>query len=170
MCTAKLVGTRTTRANQAKHKHHQEDRWLEFTTCEQIEASFRHTDRVASKPTGVCTAKLVKTNMFVHFISRTNEQPNTLAFNCRMTADVEAIVRNLELTDDPEEATETHASAGELRTRIVEGDDPGQVQQPHHVACTVVEKILITLRRQNANGGKPRHLRGNPRVKKTAQV
>ena len=47
---------------------------------------------------------------------------------------LEAIVSDLELTDDPEEATEAHAGAGEVDL-IVEGDDPGEVRQTHHVSA-----------------------------------
>ena len=54
-------------------------------------SSFHHTNRGANKNSGVCTAKLVgtrtsfhhtdraATNIFVHFISRSDAQPNTPA-------------------------------------------------------------------------------------------
>ena len=78
---------------------------------------------------------------------------------------LEAIVYDLELTDDPEEATETHAAQVPLQSlepalhrRLPQGEGPGEVRQthrvsshspfpemfesvlqPHHVACTGVD-------------------------------
>ena len=120
VCSAKLVGSRDNK-------------------------TFHHTDRAAIKPSGVCTAKLAKTNMFVHFIIRSNAQ--TIKHPGLEQQDgrgLEVIV----LTDHPEEATEAHAGFGELDL-IVGVHAPGEVRktlmclrtllsrrwQPHHVAC-----------------------------------
>ena len=119
VCTAKLVGTRTTRANQAKHKHHQEDRWLEFTTCGPIEASFHHTDRGKH----VCS--------FHQSLKRTTKRPGLQQLEERGR---EAIGADPELTEDHEEDTEGHPGVGELDL-IVGGHAPGEVRKTHHVSA-----------------------------------
>ena len=141
---ARVHHLRTNRSFISSHKQ----------SCDQTHRCLHHQ---ACQNKHVCS--------FHQSLKRTNNQtrlPSTAGWP-------QAIVPDLELTDDAEWATETHAGASEL-DRVVEGDDPGEVRQTHHVACTVVEKNLITQRRQNANGDKPRHLRGNLCLKKTLQV
>ena len=58
VCTAKLVGTRKNKI-------------------------FHHTDRIANKPSGVCTAKLANTVELQMAKRRTTKQPNTPAWNSR---------------------------------------------------------------------------------------
>ena len=79
-----------------------------------------------SKPTQTC--------LFISSVAQTHKQPNTPGLEQQDGRGLEAIVSDLELTDDPEEATEAHASASEL-DRVVEGDDPVEVRQIHHVSA-----------------------------------
>ena len=116
VCTAKLVGTRT---------------------------SFHHTDRGKH----VCS--------FHQSLERTTkrpglEQPEELGR--------EAIVADLELTEDHEEATEVHPDAGELdlivgvrapgevrKTHHVSAHSPFPEGQPHHVACPYMFKKMLLI-------------------------
>ena len=105
-------------------------------------SSFHHTDRGANKNSGVCTAKLVgtrtsfhhtdrvATNMFVHFISRSDAQPNTPEEEHGR----EAIVAELELTEVHDEDTEKHPGVGELDL-IVGVHAPGEMRKTHHVSA-----------------------------------
>ena len=71
-------------------------------------SSFHDTDRGANKNSGVCTAKLVNTvELPTH--NRTTKHPGLEQQEERGR---EAIVADLELTEDHEEATEEHP--GEL--------------------------------------------------------
>ena len=84
--------------------------------------------------------------MFVHFISHSTAQTTKHVFlEQQVDRGLEAIAYDLELTDDPEEATEEHAAEVPLHSLgeseggvhehtmplalIVEGGGPGEVRQ-----------------------------------------
>ena len=128
VCTAKLVGARTTRANQAKHKHHQEDKWLEFTTCEPIEASFHHTDRGANRKPWCLYRQACHDKHVCSFHQSLNQTTKHPGLEQQEERGREAIGADPELTEDHEEDTEGHPGVGEL-DRIVVGDAPGEVRK-----------------------------------------
>ena len=97
-------------------------------------SSFHHTDRGAHKNSSVCTAKpdnTVELQMAKTTLNQTTKRPGLEQQEERGR---EAIVADLGLTEDHEEATKAHPGVGELDL-IVGGHAPEEVRKTHHVSA-----------------------------------